>query len=210
MQILYLLLAKRYWFLTTEKLIWISNSFLEEERHCFCQLRTETALVPSDFPTSFLMSTLTSAVLSKSLFGNAARRNSLPSSSWSVPCLTQWMNLLLLIVLYVKGRENPSQSLSVSAVENLGNCSEHHQHIPEVLLLSFAFFQRAKCWFESSLNKAMIHLLSSKIQGFFKINCNHVNSFSQQKKNWYPFKSILGIINSLLTEVTSTGELTVD
>lgn len=52
-------------FFITRKLIWISNSALEQERHWFCQLSTEIAWVPPDFPTSFLMSTVTSAVLGK-------------------------------------------------------------------------------------------------------------------------------------------------
>lgn len=127
MQIWYLLLAKRYCFLNTEKLIWTSNSFLEEERHLF--LSAEDWNFPSAFhsPTSFLMSTLTSAVSWKSLFGNAARRTSLPSSSWSIPCLTQWTNLLLLIVFYVK-RKRESFRMSVSAVENLGNIALDRHH----------------------------------------------------------------------------------
>lgn len=122
MQILYLLLAKRYWFLTSENLIWISNSFLEEERHCFCQLRIGMSQVPSDFPTSLLMSTLTSAVLWKSLFGNAARRTPPPSSSWSIPCLTQWTNLLLLTVLFVKRKR---QSFWVSVCLSSGKSWKH-------------------------------------------------------------------------------------
>lgn len=47
----------------------------------------------------------------------------------------------------LKGRENPSGCLPVSAVENLGKSAldGHHQHVPEVVLLSFAFVQRVRC-----------------------------------------------------------------
>lgn len=203
-------------FFTTGKLIWKSNFILEKDGHWCCSLRVEIATVPHNLAASFIMSTVTSAVSGKTSCLEKQKEKlptlSLPHPLPSLLC-EKMAAYILPIALYVKIERSCCMPICAYCRISLSSSGwgAYFKHIPG----RWPHWLRdclQKCWPEGSLYKAMIHFYTHiRWKGFFfLISCNHVNSSLQQRKNWYPFGSILGAINSLLTGVTTPRECTVD
>lgn len=175
----------------------------------------ETAIVPHNLTASFIMSTVTSAVLGKTS-SSEKQKDKLPSLSLlgPFPSLLRGKNAayILPIAFYVKIQKSCCTPICLYYRISLSSSGwgVYFKHVPG-RWLHWPQDCLQRCWPEGSLYTAMIHFYTHiRWKVFFLISCNHVNNSLQQRKNWYPFGSILGAINSLLTGVTTPRECTID
>lgn len=162
-------------FFTTGKLIWKSNFILEKDGHCCCSLRVEIAIVPHNLAASFIMSTVTSAVLGKTSCLEKQKEKlptlSLPHPLPSLLC-EKMAAYILPIALYVKIERSCCMPICAYCRISLSSSGwgAYFKHIPG-RWPHWPWDCLQKCWPEGSLYKAMIHFYTHiRWKGFFFFN----------------------------------------